>query len=59
MLEKNIFGINLKFKIEFNELVTREEGISTLNKIENEILALCKKNNANIKDGIGNLIVNA
>lgn len=54
MLEKDVIGINFKFEIEFNENVDREEGISILNKMENEIVELCKKNNAIFKNGISN-----
>lgn len=54
MLEKDVIGINFKFEIEFNENVDREECISILNKMENEIVELCKKNNAIFKNGISN-----
>ena len=54
MLEKDVIGINFKFEIEFKEAVDREEGIVILNKMENEIVELCKRNNANFKNGINN-----
>ena len=54
MLEKDVIGINFKFEIEFKNTVDREEGIVILNKMENEIVELCKKNNAIFKNGISN-----
>lgn len=59
MLKKYVIGINFKFEIEFKESIDREEGLVILNKMENEIVELCKRNNAIFKNGIGNLIVDA
>ena len=54
MLKKDVIGINFKFEIEFKDNVDREEGIVILNKMENEIVELCKRNNATFKNGISN-----
>ena len=43
-----------QFELEFTEAVDREAGIVILNKIENEIVELCKRNNAIFKNGLGN-----
>jgi len=53
--EKNIVGIDLEFKIAFKEPVDAEVGVSTLNKIENEIVDICNKNNVVFKGGMGSL----
>ena len=53
--EKNIVGIDLEFKIVFKEPVDAEVGVSTLNKIENEIVDICNKNNVVFKGGMGSL----
>ena len=57
MQERNIVGLNLKFEAKFNDKITREEAISILNKLENEIVELCKDNNALFTNGLGNFIV--
>ena len=54
--EKNIVGIDLEFKIAFKEAVDAEVGVSTLNKIENEIMDVCNKNNVVFKGGLGNFV---
>ena len=57
MEEKNVVGLNLKFEAKFNDKITREEAISILNKLENEIVELCKDNSALFTNGLGNFIV--
>ena len=57
MEEKNVVGINLKFESKFNDKITREEAVSILNKLENQIVELCKDNNALFTNGLGNFIV--
>lgn len=53
---KNIIGSTLNFEIEFKEKVDSNEGCIILNRIENEIVRICKMNNVIFKNGTGNFI---